>query len=39
MSRAEYFKDQLRQIKIKKNGKYDAVLTLQKVRKALSKLP
>jgi hypothetical protein len=39
ISRAEYFKDQLRQIKIKKNGKYDAVPTLQKVRKALSKMP
>ncbi len=39
LSRAEYFQDQLRQIKIKKNGKYDAVLTLRKVQEALSKLP
>jgi predicted nucleic acid-binding Zn-ribbon protein len=38
-ARAEYFQDQLRQIKVKKNGKYDAVLTLKKVREALSKLP
>jgi predicted nucleic acid-binding Zn-ribbon protein len=38
-SRAEYFQDQLRKIKVKKNGKYDAVLTLRKVQEALSKLP
>jgi predicted nucleic acid-binding Zn-ribbon protein len=38
-SRAEYFQDQLRKIKVKKNGKYDAVLTLRKVQEALTKLP
>jgi hypothetical protein len=38
-ARSEYFREQLRGIKVKKNGKYDAILTLRKVQEALSNLP